>query len=263
MRLGEYAILVSQYLSGLASLDPIFASGKVDAARLRKSVPVSVDDPDLVAHLIEYLDEPDDRSYVVPVGFTDRDAQGKTTAASTNQLGLHFAYDTLGKAGERISITLNDGYWGESLDTASVKINFPEKGDPRFRSDEFAESVLRMSVAFWRPFAGWLTTVPFIRAVGDRDDEFITIGWRTYLGQPAAIDHLPRDADVERIQPGGALIKLHGTAFDPADPAQIREACHIRDVLRGRRLLGHNYLESPPDSQTIGRGLPAIDIRQA
>lgn len=112
-------------------------------------------------------------------------------------------------------------------------IDFPDKGDLRHRSGDFAEAILRLSAGCWRPGIGLVTMLPFKNRVEDhRRGEVLAIGWRTYLGQAAAIQQLPTDADAELIPPGGALVRLHGD-FDPADPDQIREACRIRDSLRG------------------------------
>jgi hypothetical protein len=263
-RLGEFAEQLVSYLKALAAVDPIFGEGEVLAARLRKDIRIGIAQLDLAERLIEYLDVPDDRDYTPPAGFTDRGPDGQTTAASTHRLGIDFAYNTLGRERDQVIVTIHDGMWGESEDTGNVTVRFPENGDPRLRSLTLAESVLRASVASWRPSAGWLTRRSLRAAVQDGGGDWTLVGWRTYLGSPSAIKHLPKDADVERIAPGGTLVKLHGGSLDASDPDLVRAACRVRDALMGRAigraLGGRNFLSPPPQSEVFGRGLTDIDI---
>ncbi len=263
MRLGEYAEVVLGYLRTLTKVDPIFAAGKVWVAKKRKSLPFAVDDPDPVSRLVEYMDMPVDRDFNPPLGFSDCDQKGRATPASTYPLGIGFTYHVAVPTEGRIRMLVSDGAWGGAWDRPVsgqiVHVSLPTKGDARYSSCDFAEAVLRASVGYWVPSCAEINRNPFLDAVGDANDE-VRIGWCTYLGQPGAIDRLPADVICERIAPGGALVKLHGDTFDPADAGQIAEAKRIRDALRGRSLREPNHLKLAADAEVIGRGLPALDL---
>ncbi len=264
MRLGEFASFACGYLASLAEADPVFRTGTVYAHRLRKSVPFGLEDPAAEQRLIEFLDKPDDRKYEPPQIFSDRDDRGRTTAASTHPSGMTMVFRSEGSRAEQLQVILHDGNWGPSLDVANAIVDLPEKGSARYRSAEFGEALLRRSVAYLRPSGGWFSRSSFNLAVRSKGD-YNLIGWLAYFGWAGVIDHLPGDVQAERIPPGGVLVRLHGSSFDPANPDQdlLHEAFRIRDLLRGftpagQRLGDHpNYMASAPNSEIIGRGLPA------
>jgi hypothetical protein len=203
---------------------------------------------------------PIDHDYIPPMAYSDRDAKGRATAASTYPLGIGLPYDVLTPTQSRIRVLASDGDWEKPKARQVVRIGLPETGDPFYRSIAFAESLLRASVDYWKAAWAEINRVAFIDAVHPEGDG-ARIGWRTYIGDPAPIKRLPSDVVSERIAPGGVLVKLRGDAFDPGDPAQIAEARRIRAALVGDGSPGSpNYLRVAPDAEVIGRGLPEIPV---
>ena len=252
LTMAEFLDRMRQYVARLAEVSDVF--GALRIVRAPKSHPlIRPEDDDFIDRFIPFLFDRD-------TPYDGLDKRGRPTRDTTAWWGLNASLQTPGPWREGIWWSLNDGPTavdGDGSSQGGLMVHFPATGDLA-RSD-LAETVFRASVEFWAPAWGWLTagSFPESEPVLPRVD-LIRVGWRTYLGVPAMIARLPREARIERIAPGGTLVSLHGDTFDPADPGQTAEAKSIQDSLTRQGLLHRKAkLEWPPDSQIIGRGLRA------
>jgi hypothetical protein len=173
---------------------------------------------------------------------------GRPTPGTTSLYGFSVGLQTPGPVRKSIWFRLNNG--GTVDPSGYLDIQFPDVGvlaDP-----SLAETVFRASVEYWAPAWAWL-----IRTGPASEQPLpIYVGWRTYLGVPDVIERIPAGSLTERIPPGGMLVSLHGEPYDSKSPDQVAEARSIQDALTRRGLLRRRvWIDLPPDSEVLGRGL--------
>jgi hypothetical protein len=108
----------------------------------------------------------------------------------------------------------------------SVVIKFPAERVPAFFDYAFVKKLFEQSIAFWRPYAGWVTSNEF-RSKLKQPGSVFSVGWMSYFDNPAVLGQL--DLDVYDKKNG--LIVLDELPVSSKNEQQVTKAVAVRDTL--------------------------------
>ena len=245
---GGFLCSVQGYLRALREVAPEFGQLQL-VSPTSGPAPVEVDHPDFLLQMLQLAFDPRYR-------YSATDGRGRPTMASTAPEGFTASFLCGTEGDERFSVRVGDGSRSASSPFGCATVKSIRDDD--LAAEDVIEDALCASIDFWRPGTAWITTSSFKAAVRRDTRDHLVVGWRTYLGhrgrslptlQLVTRSALPRGTLVRIIPPGGVLVGLRSTYFEPWDPQQRSEAIAIRDGLRP-----HGLLELPKDYDTIGRG---------